>query len=100
MHMFLVRANMVRIRRGQVLGICPARGPSLTAVIDEARLTGSARQDRSVVVHEGIVAVLAVRATTGLATSALPGAPVQPVRQRRQRPLPRRLLGMLSGRGR
>lgn len=43
--------------------------------------------------------VLGVRASTQLATSALPGAPVQTVRQRRQRPLSRWLLGMRSERG-
>jgi hypothetical protein len=51
-------------------------------------------------VYQEIVAVLGVRANTQLATSALPGAPMQAVPQRRQRRLSRRLLGMLSERER
>ena len=82
------------------LGHVPDARPRLTAIIDEVRLTGSACQDRSVVVYQEIGAVLGARASTQLATSALPGAPVQAVPQRRQRPLSRRLLGMLSERGR
>ena len=50
--------------------------------------------------YQEIGAVLGVRASTQLATSALPGAPMQAVPQRHQRPLSRRLLGMLSKRGR
>ncbi len=50
--------------------------------------------------YQEIGAVLGTRASTQLATSALPGAPRQAVPQRRQRPLSRRLLGMLSERGR
>ncbi len=82
------------------LGHVPDAPPRLTAIIDEVRLTGSARQDRSVVMYQEIGAVLGTRASTQLATSALPGAPRQAVPQRRQRPLSRRLLGMLSERGR
>jgi hypothetical protein len=43
--------------------------------------------------------VLGSQATARIATSALPGAPVQPVCQRRQG-VARRLLGALTGRGR
>jgi len=50
--------------------------------------------------YQEIGAVLGARASTQLATSALPEAPVQAVPHRRQRPLSRRLLGMLSARGR
>lgn len=82
------------------LGHVPDARPRLTAIIDEVRLTGSARQDRSVVMYQNIGAVLGVRASTQLATSALPGAPIQAVPQRRQHPLSRRLLGMLSKRRR
>ena len=80
--------------------MCPDALPRLTEITDEVRLTGSARQDRSVVMYQEIGAVLGARASTQLATSALPEAPVQAVPQRRQRPLSRRLLGMLSARGR
>jgi hypothetical protein len=45
-----------------------------------------------------IAAVLGPRTTAGIATSALPDAPVQPVPQRRY--ATRRLLGLLPGRGR
>ena len=44
--------------------------------------------------------VLGPRATARIATSALPGAPVLPVCQRRQYAVTRRLLGVLTGRGR
>ena len=44
--------------------------------------------------------IVDVRATTELATSALPDAPVRPVPQRGQRLTARRLLGALSRRGR
>jgi len=47
-----------------------------------------------------IAAVLGPRATHGIATSALPCAPVLPVSQRRQHMVTRRLLSMLTGRGR
>jgi hypothetical protein len=49
--------------------------------------------------HE-IGSVLGLRATTSLATSALPCAPVRPVPQRRERAVTRRLLGALIGRSR
>ena len=49
--------------------------------------------------HE-IGSVLGLRATTGLATSALPCAPVLPVPQRREHAGTRRLLGALTGRSR
>ncbi len=45
-----------------------------------------------------IGSVLGLRATTCLATSALPSAPVLPVPQRRQYAATRRLLGALTGR--
>jgi hypothetical protein len=48
--------------------------------------------------HE-IGSVLGLRATTSLATSALPCAPVLPVPQR-EHAVTRRLLGALTGRGR
>lgn len=44
--------------------------------------------------------VMGMRATTRLATSALPCAPVLPVRQPRQHAVARRLLSVLAGRGR
>jgi hypothetical protein len=44
--------------------------------------------------------VLGLQATARLATSALPCAPVLPVSQRRQHMVTRRLLSMLTGRGR
>ena len=47
-----------------------------------------------------IGSVLGPRATAQIATSALPGAPVLPVCQRRQYAVTRRILGVLSGRGR
>ena len=49
--------------------------------------------------HE-IGSVLGLRATTSLATSALPCAPVLPVPQQREHAVTRRLLGALTGRGR
>jgi len=50
--------------------------------------------------NEEIGTVLGARASTELATSALPEAPVQAAPKRRQRSLVRRLLGLLSARGR
>ena len=50
--------------------------------------------------NEEIGTVVGARASTQLATSALPEAPVQAVPQRRQRSLWRRLLGMLPERRR
>jgi hypothetical protein len=47
-----------------------------------------------------IGSVLGLQATTSLATSARPCAPVLPVPQRRQYAVTRRLLGVLTGRGR
>lgn len=47
-----------------------------------------------------IAAILGPRATAGIATSALPWAPVLAEPQRRPHPVMRRLLGMLPGRGR
>jgi hypothetical protein len=47
-----------------------------------------------------IGSVLGPRATAQIATSALPGAPVLPDCQRRQYPVTRRILGVLTGRGR
>jgi hypothetical protein len=47
-----------------------------------------------------IGSVLGPRATTRIATSALPWAPVLPDCQRRQYAVTRRLLGVLSARGR
>ena len=44
--------------------------------------------------------VLGLRATTSLATSALPCAPVLPVPRRREHAVTRHLLGALTGRGR
>ena len=44
--------------------------------------------------------VLGLRATTRLATSALPCAPVLPVPQRREHAVTRRLVGALTGRSR
>lgn len=44
--------------------------------------------------------VLGLQATTRLATSALPCAPVLPVSQPRQHVVTRRLLSVLTGRGR
>jgi hypothetical protein len=82
------------------LGHVPDARPRLTEITDEVRLTGSARQNRSVVMNEEIGTVVGARASTQLATSALPEAPVQAVPQRRQRPLWRRLLGMLPERRR
>jgi hypothetical protein len=55
---------------------------------------------RSVVVHQEIAAILGPRATAGLATSALPGAPVLAEPQRRQHLVLRRLLDALPGHGR
>jgi hypothetical protein len=98
--MLLVKAKYGEDPRRSGLRHVPDARPRPTAIIDEARLTGSARQDRSVVMYQNIGAVLGVRASTQLATSALPGAPIQAVPQRRQRSLSRRLLGMLSERGR
>jgi hypothetical protein len=51
-------------------------------------------------VYQEIGTVLGARASTQLATSALPEAPVQAAPQRRQRPLLRRLLAMLPERAR
>jgi hypothetical protein len=82
------------------LGHVPTARPRLTEITDEVRLTGSARQNRSVVMNEEIGTVLGARASTELATSALPEAPVQAAPQRRQRSLWRRLLGMLPARSR
>ena len=81
-------------------GHLPDARPRLTEITDEVRLTGSARQNRSVVMNDEIGTVIGARASTQLATSALPEAPVQAVPKRRQRPLWRRLLGLLSARGR
>jgi hypothetical protein len=47
-----------------------------------------------------IGSVLGLRATTSLATSALPCAPVLPVPRRREYAVTRRLLGALTGRSR
>ena len=44
--------------------------------------------------------VFGQHATTRMATSALPWAPVLPVRQRRQHAVTRRLLSVLTARGR
>jgi len=44
--------------------------------------------------------VMGMQATTRLATSALPCAPVLPVPQPRQHVVTRRLLSVLTGRGR
>jgi hypothetical protein len=82
------------------LGHVPAARPRLTEITDEVRLTGSARQNRSVVMNEEIGTVLGARASTELATSALPEAPVQAAPKPRQRSLLRRLLSMLSARER
>jgi hypothetical protein len=49
--------------------------------------------------HE-IGSVLGLRATTSLATSALPCAPVLPVLHRREHAVTHRLLGALTARGR
>jgi hypothetical protein len=56
-------------------------------------------------VKEGVMfpemgSVLGHQATTRLATSALPCAPVLPERHRRQHTVTRRLLSVLTGRGR
>ena len=82
------------------LGHVPDARPRLTEITDEVRLTGSARQNRSVVMNEEIGTVLGARASTELATSALPEAPVQAAPKPRQRSLLRRLLSMLSARER
>jgi hypothetical protein len=47
-----------------------------------------------------IGSVLGLQATTRIATSALPCAPVLPEPQRRQYAVTRRLLGVLTGRAR
>ena len=47
-----------------------------------------------------MAALLGPLATGGIATSALPCAPVRPVPQRRPQLFTRRLLGVLPGRGR
>ncbi len=47
-----------------------------------------------------ISALLGPMATNGVATSALPCAPVRPVPQRRSHLFTRRLLSVLPGRGR
>lgn len=47
-----------------------------------------------------IGSVLGAQATTRIATSALPCAPVLPVPQPRQHAVTRRLLNVLAGRGR
>lgn len=47
-----------------------------------------------------IGSALGLRATSSLATSALPCAPVVPVPQRREHAVTRRLLGALSARSR
>jgi hypothetical protein len=44
--------------------------------------------------------VFGQHATTRMATSALPWAPVLPVRQRRQHAVTRRLLSLVTARGR
>ena len=50
--------------------------------------------------YQEIVALLGPQTTGGIATSALPCAPVRPVPQRRPHLFARRLLGVLPGRGR
>jgi hypothetical protein len=55
---------------------------------------------KEVVMVQEIGSVLGLQATTRIATSALPCAPVLPVPQRRQHAVTRRLLGVLTGRGR
>ena len=47
-----------------------------------------------------IAAILGPRESAGIATSAQPGAPVRTEPQRRQHLITRRLLGVLSRRGR
>jgi hypothetical protein len=49
--------------------------------------------------NQDIGLILGVRATSELATSALPCAPVRPVPHRRQRRTMHRLLSEVSGRG-
>ena len=63
-----------------------------------ARHGPPARQE--VVMVQDFGPVLGLQATARLATSALPCAPVLPVSQRRQHMVTRRLLSMLTGRGR
>jgi hypothetical protein len=68
-------------------------------MLEGGGLKGSARQGKETVVFQEIAAVLGLRATTGIATSALPCAPVLPVPERRQ--LARHVLrGLRPRRGR
>ena len=64
-----------------------------------ARHRAARSSGRFVMVQE-IGSVLGLRATARIATSALPCAPVLPVSQRRRHAVTRRLLGVLTGRGR
>jgi hypothetical protein len=58
-----------------------------------------AARSKEIVMTQEVGSHLGLQATTRIATSALPCAPVLPVPQRRQHAVTRRLLGALTGRG-